>query len=157
VEITFSGKTELMRTKFLIVFFLASIVFTTGYFVTRTKSAKEVTYGASSFALSKDELEVLQSKAKAGDCDAAYRIAKFHSYVTLQYEDSIMSSRLAVRCPGVRPKELLVAMLFTRADVDSIVGEVESLIFDMGKTDPEAADRARRELTRVRDIKNKTK
>jgi hypothetical protein len=152
MENTLSREPESMKKKLLVlVFFLFIVAMAAGYFAFKGRNMEQhAASGASTYALTKEELERLQEKARRGDCDAAFRIATFHSYFTAKFEESIRWGRFAVRCPGVRQRELLVAMLLNTGSVDSVTGEVEGLIADMRKTDVAAADRAQNEFTRIR-------
>jgi|GEM_PF-6303398 len=93
------------------------------------------------FNLAPQDIQGLEARARGGDCQAAYKLARYHSNFTLKSEDAIRWFRQAVKCPGTNPRLELIALLMGDQD-QSHMAEIRQLIQDISKTDPAAAKRA---------------
>lgn len=128
-------------TKFLTLLVASSIVIAIGYSLVNKHSADATVSPAAGYDISTREIDMSQKQAMAGDCKAAYRLANYHSSVTLKSEEAIRWLHLAVKCSDVNPKLQLIAMLIGD-ERHEILAEVDRLIAQVRKVDPIAAKRA---------------
>lgn len=98
--------------------------------------------GESSFVVPANETPSLQVSAKNGDCNLAYKLGMHHFFVSLQYNEATRWFRLAAKCPDVRSKEALIAALLTEKNQTSVTTEIDNLISEIRKIDPERAKKA---------------
>ncbi|UTY58821.1 hypothetical protein [Massilia sp. erpn] len=119
-----------------------------GYLLLK-KEKKSVTISPSAeFNMTPQEISNLEVSARGGDCQAAYRLARYHSNFTLKFEDAIHWFRLAVKCPETNPKLELIALLMGYQDSAHMM-EIRQLIQDLSRTDPSAAKRAEEAVTKA--------
>lgn len=112
-----------------------------GYGLLKKKQDVMVASPTAEFNLAPQDIAGLEARARGGDCQAAYKLARYHSNFTLKSEDAIRWFRQAVKCPGTNPKLELIALLMGDQD-PAHMAEIRQLIQDLGKTDPAAAKRA---------------
>ena len=128
-------------TKFLTLLTAGILVFLVGYSLINKRRIEFSVSPSAEFDISKREIEILQKQAISGDCNAAYRLANYHSSFTLNSEEAMHWLRMAVKCPDVNPKLQLIALLLGDENPDSLA-EVDRLVLEIRKTDPDAAKRA---------------
>lgn len=94
------------------------------------------------YALATEEISKLQQSALAGDCAAAFRLGKHHSFFSLNHAAAVGWLRLAARCPNANAKGNLVALLRElpehSMEVDQLVREITESDPAMGKREVEA-------------------
>jgi hypothetical protein len=90
------------------------------------------------FQLSESEIVNFQRQAISGDCVAAHKLARYHDYFSLKFDEAIRWFRIAVKCPDVNPKLELIGLLLGNEN-PAILREVDDLVLEIRKTDPEAA------------------
>lgn len=96
------------------------------------------------------ELAHLETQAKAGDCASAYQLARHHSSFTLNSNEAVRWFRVAVKCPGVSPRQELIALLLggqdkaSRQEVDRLVLEILAADPDEGRRSQAAVQESRR-------------
>lgn len=139
------------RLTFLGLFLLAFAVVLFATYLSR----EEAVSPAKEYDLSEKEFEEVRELAIAGDCIAAYKLAKFHSNVTLKSAEAIRWLRIAVKCPDTNPKIELVSML-SGDESPAAISEIENLIAQIEKMDPVAAEYARKALKNSREPQNTT-
>ena len=98
------------------------------------------------YAIPANEMVGLQEKASNGDCKAAFRLAQYHMNITLHYWDALKWSRLAAKCPDVRAKETLIALLTNMRDRPEVIAETDRLISEIKEIDPARAEIIKRNL-----------
>ncbi|MBC3915985.1 hypothetical protein H8L32_00680 [Undibacterium sp. CY18W] len=125
-------------TKFHVFLVAGVLLASIGYlFVNKDKTDLPVTPSAA-FQLSELEITNFQKQALAGNCPATYKLARYHDYVTLKFDEAIRWFRMAVKCPDVNSKLELIGLLLGDED-PAILREVDDLILEIRKTDPDAA------------------
>lgn len=102
------------------------------------------------FEISSSEMVGLVEKARHGDCSAAYRIGRHHSFVTLNFDEAIPWLRLAARCPNVEAKEELISLLLGRDNQPDISAEIDKLLLEIKQIDPKAAITSQEAIKRMR-------
>jgi hypothetical protein len=76
------------------------------------------------YFLSPDEMAGLQVKAQRGDCDAAFRLAKYYLYGALQLDTRTKWLRLAAKCPNAEVKGYLAKILMHNGDDPAAAAEI---------------------------------
>lgn len=94
------------------------------------------------FTISDADLPKLKAAARAGDCEAAFKIGQYHTFVTLDIAEAIVWMRLASPCKSVPAKETLVAFLLEDDDQSKVSKEIDQLLEDLQQLDEKAAKRA---------------
>ena len=105
-----------------------------------------VTSPSKSFDLSEEELKKQKALASGGDCDAAYKLGNYYAFVLNDFNASLPWLRQAARCPNANAKADLVYLLLKLDKKKVFDDEIEQLIADLEKVDPQQAENARREL-----------
>ncbi|WP_228893680.1 hypothetical protein [Pseudoduganella aquatica] len=112
-----------------------------GYAILKKEPNSMAVSPSSEFNLTSKEIIDLEISARNGDCQAAYKLARYHGNFTLKSVDAIIWFREAVKCPGINPKLELIALLM--GDENPMhKAEIAKLIHEIGKADPAAAKRA---------------
>jgi hypothetical protein len=87
-------------------------------------------------------------RARLGDCDAAFTLARHHVFYTTNDNEAIRWFRVAAKCPNVNAKGELLVLLMHDPEHDA---EVDRLLVEIEQLDPETARRDREEVRRVRN------
>ena len=95
------------------------------------------------FSIADADMPKLKADARAGDCEAAFKIGQYHTFVTLDIAEAIVWMRLASPCKSVPAKETLVAFLLEDSDQSKVSGEIDQLLQELQQLDEKAAKRAR--------------
>lgn len=109
---------------------------------------------SSEFNLTSKEVADLEISARNGDCQEAYKLARYHGNFTLKSVDAIIWFREAVKCPGINPKLELIALLMGD-DSPMHKAEIENLIHEIGKADLAAAKRAEEAVQASNDARRR--
>jgi hypothetical protein len=88
--------------------------------------------------ISENERASLKASADRGNCNAALRLGKYNLDVTLQNDEAIKWLRIAGKCPDIRAKAWLVAALLTKNEDPAVDAEIDSVVLEMKKIDPES-------------------
>ena len=96
--------------------------------------------------LTASELAEQKTLASNGDCSAALKVARHFGFVVNDFNESVLWLRIAVRCPAVEPKAELAYLLLGRNLSLEIVKEIETLIVQIGETNPPLAEDVRKEV-----------
>jgi hypothetical protein len=94
--------------------------------------------------LATPELAELSRNALNGVCSAAYKVARYHMYFSLDMERAILFFRLATKCPNANAYASLITLLNSKPDFDS---EVDRALSELRKIDPRKGDAALVEIT----------
>lgn len=94
------------------------------------------------FYLTHGELKRLEGDAARGNCLAAYRVAQYHLYGSLNLVDAEKYFRLAAKCPN--PEALVGLITVLRSPAHDT--EVDQLLFELTKLDAKRGDEARQEV-----------
>ena len=92
-----------------------------------------------SYNLTSDDVERLKSKSENGDCNAAYRLALYYMYGSLQPDDGLKWLRVAAKCPDANPKEYLIFLLSINKDDPQVAKEMSRLVEEIRDIDPARA------------------
>jgi hypothetical protein len=95
------------------------------------------------FSISDEDLPKLKADARAGDCEAAFKIGQYHTFVTLDIAEAIVWMRMASPCKSIPAKETLVAFLLEDEDQSKVSKEIDQLLEELQQLDEKAAKRAR--------------
>jgi len=107
--------------------------------------AQPPTSPALSMRLTEPELTAQKALANNGDCAAALKVARHYSFVVNDFNESISWLRIAAKCPQAEPKAELAYLLLGGKMRPGVVEEIESLIVQIGATNPRLAEDVRRE------------
>lgn len=105
----------------------------------RTKqTASEVLEpSAAAFRIPDAEMSAMQARARGGDCDAALRIGRHHSYYTQDWPQAVIWFRVAARCPSASVKgEFVNILLSTETDDSLVAAEVDDVLKEIEALDP---------------------
>ena len=101
------------------------------------KDEMEIASSPSSvFSLTTAELKRLQGMASAGDCQAALKVSRHHTFWTRQYDESVNWLRLAAKCDDVSPKKELILMLIDLETGSTGPEEIDALLAQITNIDP---------------------
>lgn len=89
----------------------------------------------------------LVSDARAGDCNAAYKLGRHHVFFSLNTNEAIRWYRLAAQCPNPNAKGELLGILMHFESHDA---EVDRLLLEIEQIDPHAAGADREAVRSVR-------
>lgn len=101
---------------------------------------------ASQFALSELEILDLEKKAISGDCAAAQKLSEFHANLSLKFNEAIKWGRTAAKCPSIRPKEALIALLSQIEGDPNVLPEINELISQIVQIDQREATRIKKSV-----------
>jgi hypothetical protein len=99
--------------------------------------------GGGSNRIGQPDYDRLAKRAQAGDCDAAYRVARHHHFFSMNVDEAIRFYRIAAKCPDVNAKEALIIILMHFSEADA---EVDKLLLQMDGLEPERAAAIRKEI-----------
>lgn len=140
-----------MKTKMLILILVlgAAVAVSLAYRFTPAKQrANEAApSGADVFRIDAAIYDRVARAAEAGDCDAAFTLARHHAFYTEKYDDAIRWYRIAAKCPHVGAKGELLSMLRFNPKDDA---EVDRLLSEIEKLDPQAAESDRQAVAMAR-------
>jgi hypothetical protein len=95
------------------------------------------------------QLGATEALARDGNCEAALKIARYHTNITLKFDAAIAWYRIATGlCQANGPKEELVALLIGNYDEPSEAAEINGLIVAIERTDPSVALKLKAEVRR---------
>ena len=132
ILIVLFGHVKVRRTAVALVIVLLLIVAAI-YFRPSLNPAVEPSRGPRPFDLSESDRRALGSAAARGDCAAAYRLAQFPLYASLNMQEAERNFRRASKCQNADAPEGLILTL-RKPENDS---EVDSLLIALRKISPE--------------------
>lgn len=128
-----------------VIFFLLGIVtvFAVVTFLSRGKTT-EAANPSSVFSIPPHELKKLETDAIAGNCHAAFRISRHHTFWIRHYEESVKWLRVAAKCDHIDAKEELILMLLDRDADPKIASEINSTLAQIKSLDPNSGSKYER-------------
>jgi hypothetical protein len=102
--------------------------------------------GDQPFQLTLQELSMLRIESAKGSCAAAYRVAQYHLYSSLDMQQAEKYYRLAARCPNADALAGLITVLQKPEDDP----ELEEIIVSLRKLDPKMGESASIEVANRR-------
>ena len=85
------------------------------------------------------ELKTLGQKGLGGDCIAAYKVARYHMFYSLDEAQAIIFFRIASKCPNANAHASLISLLVSKPEYDA---EVDRLLGALRKLDIKMAQEA---------------
>jgi hypothetical protein len=101
--------------------------------------------------LTPEELATLSSNGLDGDCIAAYKVARYHMFYSLDVAQATTFFRLASKCPNANAHASLISLLISKPECDA---EVDKLLADLRKLDPQMAEGTAVEISLRRQARN---
>lgn len=112
----------------------------------RGRSADVAYNAASTFRISDNEMEAVRVAALAGNCPAAYRLARHFSFFILDFDSAVVWLRVAAKCPDTNAKSELVYTLLGTKNPSDHLQEIERLIQEIQAIDPNQAQVVKEEV-----------
>ena len=103
--------------------------------------------GADAFYIEPANYAPLVKSAKAGDCDAAFTLARYHAFCKTEFDASVQWYRVAARCPHLNAKRSLLLMIRNLPEHDR---EVDRLLEEIASIDPTTGEEDRRQVATMR-------
>ena len=146
-----------MKTKTLILALILAAAFVAAL-AYRFKSAEQqaneaAPSGADAFRIDDAIYDRLARAGKAGDCDAAFTLARHHAFATAKYDEARQWYRIAAKCPHLAAKEELLSMLLDYSEHDR---EVDRLLSEIERLDPKVAESDREAVAYTRSYRQRT-
>jgi TPR repeat protein len=114
------------------------------YFLTAHDDA--LIRGDQPYQLAPQELSMLRIESTKGNCAAAYRVAQYHLYSSLDLQQAEKYYRLAAKCPN--PDALTGLIIVLRKPEDD--PELDEIIVSLRKLNPKMGESASIEVTNRR-------
>lgn len=109
--------------------------------------------GSQEYRLDGPNLELLTKAAQMGNCVAAHKLGRHHSFSTLNHDDAIRWLRIAAKCPDVSAKGELIALLMYLPEDDR---EVDRLVLEIEQLDQETGASTRESVAFARAYRDRT-
>ena len=105
---------------------------------------------AKSYGVSEPTYSRLATAALNGDCEAAYKLGRHHTFFSLNSQEAIRWYRLAAKCPHANAKGELIGILMHFEAEDA---EVDRLLSELELLDPKSAEGDREAVRSVRSLR----
>ena len=141
-----------MKLKIVMAILGAAILATVTYRFRSTEREAPPPFGAERYRLDAATYHRLVKAAEAGDCDAAYHVARHYVFYAVDRNEAIRWYRIAAKCPHADAKdELLNLLVYTAADD----AEVDRLLSELELIDPKMAKHDRESVAAMRSIRDR--
>lgn len=107
--------------------------------------------GGQPFELTLQELSLLRIESAKGNCAAAYRVAQYHLYSSLDLQQAEKYYRLAAKCPNPDALAGLITVLQKSEDDP----ELDEIIVSLRKLDSKMGESASIEVANRRAYRNR--
>lgn len=116
------------------------------------RAKKTEAFGAEVYRLEDRTYVRLATQAQKGDCEAAYKVARHHVFVTANRDEAKKWYRIAAKCPHADAKDELANLLMYTSEDDA---EIERLLSELEQVDPKKAASSRQGFAAMRSIRDR--